>query len=53
MGEVRAMSALTGSEDLTDNYRELLIDRINVKLSELDAMCLIDVMVYLSALYRD
>ena len=53
MGGVCAMSARSGSEDLTDNYRELLIDRINVKLSELDAMSLIDVIVHLNVRYND
>lgn len=37
MGEVRAMSAIGGSEELNDSFREVLTDRIVYELSEMSA----------------
>ena len=36
MGEARAMSAPHGSEDITDNFRELIRDRITRLTEELN-----------------
>ena len=53
MGEVCAMSAPNGSEDLTDNYRELITDRLWQIVNERSSSELMDIWSKLRAEYGD